>query len=375
MWHNHNNLWWRFFPRKELTRIYLSSALRSFGLSLISLFVPLYLYKELGFTLAQTLGFFIFYSVIFAIATPLAAKYCARFGVKHSVLLSVPFYLLFILALYLMPIFSTPLFIIATFLGMSLGFYWMGMHHIFHKASNPKHRGEEVGKRIGISILATVIGPLIGGFLIKYFGFAVVFTLCGGVLVLSTIVLFMSKEKHVKYHFSIKSVLDLHHWKNSLFFISKGSRIIADGVVWPLFIFFILDDYFSLGIIGSIIGGLTGMVAWLSGKYSDHIDKRKVAQIATVFDSVGWIFRALVVTPFHVFTTTIFSTFTQGIRDSPLSAIEYDKAKGDVTGYFVYKEIYLCLGRVLMLSFLLIADSFSGGLIMQAVINFATFLF
>ena len=144
--HHHNEHFWVHFPHKELTQIYISSAIRNFALSLISLFVPLYLFKELGYPLEQVMYFFIFYAAIFAVLTPMAAKFSARFGLKHSVLISVPLYLLFVLLLYFLPTYSIPLFIIAGLLGASQAFYWMGMHIVFKHASDHKHRGEEVGK-------------------------------------------------------------------------------------------------------------------------------------------------------------------------------------------------------------------------------------
>ena len=75
MHHHNEHLLWKFFPHKELTQVYISSAIRNFAISLISLFVPLYLYKELGFPIEQVLYFFMFYAVTFAILTPLAAKF------------------------------------------------------------------------------------------------------------------------------------------------------------------------------------------------------------------------------------------------------------------------------------------------------------
>lgn len=135
--------WRHLVPRKELTQVYLAMAIRSFAVSLTSLFVPLYLYKELGYTLEQTLLFFVFYSLIFAIFTPLAAKFCARYGVKHSVLLSVPFYLGYIILLQLLPVMKTPLILISSLLGISLALYWMGMNLVFQCVTDHKHRGSK----------------------------------------------------------------------------------------------------------------------------------------------------------------------------------------------------------------------------------------
>lgn len=374
MHHNHN-FWWRFFPHKELTQVYISSAVRSFAISLIGLFVPLYLYIDRGFSLEQTLYFFIFYAVIFAISTPFAAKFASRFGLKHSVLLGIPFYLVFVLLLYFLPVLNTPLYIIAAMLGLSQSFYWMGLHLVFTHASDHKHRGEEVGKRKGITIVATMFAPLLGGFLIKFSGFKIVFILASVLLFLSAFFLFLSKEDYVKYHFSLRSMLDKKHWENSLFFVARGTHVIAAGVVWPLFIFTILNDYFSLGLVGFILSAISALLVLFVGKYSDHTNKRKIIHWVAGFESLSWILRALVVKAWHVFAVTIFGAITLGIFEAPVGALEYDKARGHAAPYFVSREVFICLGRILLLVFVLMIDSLAGGLILNGFANLAVFLF
>ena len=205
MHHHNHHFWWRFFPHNELSRIYFSTAIRFFAISLISLFVPLYLYKEIGLSFQNTLYFYIFYSVIFAIMSPVAAKFASKYGIKHSVLISIPFYLIFILLLNFLSSYQIPLMLLAFFLGSSLAFYWIGMHLIFHNASHKNHRGEEFGKRAAVSILATLFGPILGGVLIKFMGFKFLFLLVAILLFISAIFLFMSKESHPNYHFSVRS--------------------------------------------------------------------------------------------------------------------------------------------------------------------------
>src|SRR3989344_7616815 len=370
-----HEFWWRFLPKRELTQVYLSGALRSFAISMIGLFIPLYLYTEQGFSLQQTLLFFVFYAVIFAIATPVAAKFVARYGPKHAILVSVPVYLLFFGLLYALYFISVPLYIIAAMLGVSQAFYWLGLHLVFHHASDRKHRGEEVGIQKSSSIVAGMFGPIIGGVSIHTVGFDLVFIIAGFFLLLSAVVLLQSDEEHVRYHFSVRSVLNKEHWRNSLFFVSQGCRVIADGVIWPLFVFVVLDNYFSLGVVGSLLAGISAVLIWLVGKYSDHYEKRKIILFVTPLESVSWWARALATSVGGIFGATIFGALTHGIREAPLGAMEYDKAKGDITAYFVSREIFICLGRILLLMVVLMTHSLAGGLVFQGIVNSASLLF
>ena len=372
----HNELWRYLASSKELTLVYISLAIRNFSLSLISLFVPLYLYNEIGYSLEETLMMFLFFSVMFAVSSPLAAKFSAKYGFKHSILLSTPFYILFILFLYLLPILKTPLIILAALMGISLAFFWVGMHPLFYFATDRKKRGEEFGKGKAIIVAAATAGPLIGGLLIKLVGFSLLFAIASVFLFISSIILFFSKDNHVKYSFSVKKVFNKDQWKNSLFFVSQGTEFMANGVLWPLFIFIILGSYLSLGIIGSILAGLTILISWTFGKFSDNTDKHKLITISSSFESLSWFLRSLVITPVQVFAATIFGAITNGARAIPVGALVYDKAtKEDVLGYFVNREIFICLGRILILSLVLMLGSLKSGLIFQGFSSLAALLF
>lgn len=372
---NHQQYWWRFFPKKELYQIYLSVALRSIAISLIGIFVPLYLFYEKGLGLEKTLLFFILYSVVFGISMPLAAKFSSRYGIRHSILMGIPLYLLFVALLYFLPNTTALLIIASSCLGASQAFYWMGMHLAFHHASHPKHRGEEVGMRSSVTVLSTMLGPFLGGILITWFGFGAVFALAAVLLFASGFLLLQSKENHVSYHFSLKSVLDKKHWKDSLFFVSRGTHIIADGVLWPLFIFFILGSYFSLGIVGSLMSLSSIFLFWGIGKYSDHGNRRRIIRWSSVFDSMIWIIITFVHTAMQVFGITILASLVRAAHESPTGALEYDKARGQVAAYFVNREIFICLGRILLLAIVLVTNNIADGFVVQAFANLAAWLF
>lgn len=372
---HHHEFWWRFFPKKELTQIYLSVALRGLAISMLGLFIPLYLYQELGISLNTTLIFFIFYSVIFAIFTPISAKFASLYGTKHTVLLSVPFYLAFVIGLYLLPKYPIPLIIVSSILGISQAFYWMGMHLAFHHASDHQHRGEEVGKQKAASIVATIAGPFLGGLLITFFGFPAVFLLASILLIIATFILFISGENHFHYKFSVRSVINKHNWRDSIFFVSRGTSVIAKGVIWPLFIFLTLKSYISLGIVGSLMSVVSAVLLLTMGKLSDHRDKRRIIRWVSGFETISWILRSMAATVGQVYGATIFGGITEGVRESPLGALEYDKANGDIVGYFVSREIFICLGRILLLTITIMTTSLAGSLVFEGFISLAALLF
>jgi len=371
----HHEHWWRFFPHEKLMQIYISLALRSLAISLIGLFVPLYLHNELGYSLEQTLSFYIIFAVVLAIAAPVAAKLVSKYGARHVILFSLPLYIIFISLLFLLSQFNINLAFIAAIAGVSVAFYWMGMHLIFYHASHHRHRGEEVGKRDSVAIAATVIGPLIGGGIITYFGFWLVFLLATILLLASGVSLLLSTEHYVCYDFSLRELIDRKNWRRALFFVSRGAKVMGLDVIWPLFAFIVVGGYFSLGILGATLSAVTAILIWLMGKYSDHTSKRKIVRRVIFLEPLAWIFRALAETTGQVFGATAFGAVSYGLLESPLGAMEYDQAKEKAGSYFVNREVFICLGRVLVLAVVLITGSLVSGLYFNAFSSLAALLF
>jgi len=359
-----------------MNQIYLSVALRSFALSLISLFVPMYLYSELGYSLQETLAFYIIFSVTLAVTSPFAAKFASKFGLKHSILLSVPFQVAYFYLLYQLASVSIPLGLIATLEGFALAFFWMGMHLEFRKISHRGHRGEEVGKRQAVMILATLVGPLVGGTMIKFVGFGVVFIIASIALLISAVFLFASKERHVKYHFSVKSLWSESYFKNSLFFTYRGIWVMANAVLWPLFIFITLNDYLSLGVIGTIAGLASAILSLVMGKVSDtKINKRGIIRFVAPIEAITWFFRGFLTTFMGFLGISVLQSIVYGARAAPMGALVYDQAKGNPVEFFITREIFISLGRVFVLSVILISVNYIPAFILVGLSSFAVFLF
>jgi hypothetical protein len=109
---HHDQLFHNHFFSNPLNQLYVSMAIRSFGISLVGLFIPVYLHVQLGYTLQQTLVYFISAGVFFALVTPLVAMMTHKIGIKHVIALSVPFYIATLFLLYFLQYAKVPLWII-----------------------------------------------------------------------------------------------------------------------------------------------------------------------------------------------------------------------------------------------------------------------
>lgn len=373
---HHDQLFHHHFLNKPLNQLYFSMAIRSFGISLIALFIPVYLHVSLNYSLNETLYYFIFGALVFSLFTPVAAIISRKIGLKHIILLSVPFYVTSLYLLFLLQTYAIPLWLIGAIGGVGSALFWFGFHYIFFLLSDKKQRGKEVGIRLSTSLVAAFIGPTLGGFLIQTFGFQSVFLLAGVALLVAALFLLLSSDIKTNYHFSFKSIFDIHSTNLALFYTSRGMIDTGAKVVWPLFIFYILQNYTSLGATQSLVTIGSIILIYLSGRWADHQSKRKIVRFFSFFEAFNWGIRSIITTITHVLGVTILGAFTSGIMSPALTAVEYDAGikKKDRAGYFVHREFFISLGRILLLLFVFYTQDFKLAVALMAALQFFVYI-
>jgi len=363
------------FLRTHLRQIYTFVGLHAFAASLIGLFVPLFLHIELGFSLSAVLVYFIVEKIALGVVTPIAAICAGRIGTKHTMLLSLPGTAITVGLLYVLTMQQIPLFLIAVISGSSISFLWFGLHTSFIFSSHKKHRGEEMGKRVGSGIVAGMFAPVVGGYVIAFSGFGSLFLFYILLLALSGVVLLYNGDYRPRYTFSITRLCRTVHWPYAVYYFARGMEISAGSILWPLFIYSILNNYISLGYVGFIISCTSGLLFYFVGKWSDQTKKRTVAHIIMPLHVLAWICRALVYLPVHVFFTSGFAGLVYGLS-SPLSSMQYDNAnKKYIYDYFIHRECFLTMGKVSVLLFVLLSQNFVGAFLWTGFAQIAILLF
>ncbi len=160
----------------NLQRAYFAVAGRTFAVSMIAIFEPLYLLNifrnhgiqyEISLVLVYFAVIFLFYGIL----SPFGARLAAKFGLKTVILVSVP--LLFAYYATLLYASEAPIFILLALVLqiIHMTLHWPAFHFFFAKAGSDAHRGREVSGLIMVSGLASLIGPPLGGLIISFLGF------------------------------------------------------------------------------------------------------------------------------------------------------------------------------------------------------------
>ena len=377
--HNHHYQFHHHFLDKPLNQLYISMAIRSFGISMIGLFIPIYLHIQLGYSLAQTFLYFIVLALVVAFASPVAGILSRKIGVKHIILLSTPLYMTALYLLYLLQTVHIPLTLIGVIGGLGSALFWFGFHYAFYIESDKKHRGQEVGTRLATSLMASFIGPILGGILIKQFGFSSVFVICAISLVIAALFLFISPDFKTNYHFSFKNVHKNYSHKIALFFLSRGMIDTGHKIAWPLFMFYILKSYVSLGMTQSVITLVSIGILFFAGKLADKHSKQKIARTFSLLEMCNWTVRSFIYSTWQVFAVTIWGGINSAFYHPAIMAIEYDHASSfkpkHRTSYFIQREFFISIGRVLILLLMLLIGDFSQILMVLGLLELVVFIF
>jgi len=337
-----------FLKNRELNELYLSIAIRSFTLSMISIFIPIFLLK-LNYSLVNIFIFYAILNAVHALFVIPATKISSKYGFKHSIFYSIPPLVVFYMALFTLEHFNWPIYLLAAIYGISNSLFWMGYHVDFSKFSDKKNRGKEIGITKGLSLISNIPGPAIGGLILTFFGFEVLFALVSVLLILSAVPLFFSKDLHEPISFSMKEIFKRYEIKDMLAFAGYGTESGISSVIWPIFIFFaILNNFTMVGLVSSLSTFFSIVFVFIVAEISD-IRRRLVLKIGSIMNTLIWIIRFFVKTAFQVFIIDSSYGVSQTLLYIPFDALSYDKAnKLNIVKFIMFREMMIQTGRVIL---------------------------
>jgi len=364
-----------YLKNREMNELYLSVAIRSFAISMIGVFVPIYL-LQIGYQLQEVFWFFIVVSLAQILLAIPSAHIASRFGFKHSILFSVLPLILSIAGFYYLEQFDWLYYFVAVLVGFAGDLYWISYHIDFSLFSDRDHRGREVGMAHIATLLFHVLGPIMGGYLLARTGFNILFASVSLLLVISAVPLFFTEDRHQPWKLSLRELFKKQSLKDAVVFMAHGVEIGAALIVWPIFIFYsVLNDYSALGFITSLSLFLSLVFTFAVGSVSDG-RKRLVLRIGTILNGLIWMGRYLVQTVFQVaFIDSLYGASQTLIR-IPFDAMTYDKAnKSDIVKYVVSREIAVHAGRIMLFGGLSLFVSMGGSLIIVGVVSLLYLIF
>lgn len=347
MHHLHLDLHKIHLIKSELEEVYLNLIIQSFAISLISIFIPIYLIK-LGYSLDQALIFIAVEYAVLSGFTPFSALLARNYGLKHMILYRTPLVLAFFIGLYSLNSINVPIYTIAVVGGIAHSMYWLSLHSLFAKYSNKIHRGLQAGKLVSFSRIASVLAPGMGGIIAFYFGFQTLFVIAILFLCASVVPLFFTGDMkpHVP-RFSFRKMASRSNLKMLAAFTLQGTVKIVGVVIWPVFIYFILKDVASVGFVGTITAVGSVVVTLYIGKLSDSMSRFFLLKIGGLLVAATFVMRMAATNFTRIFIISFIAGLAEIVIDIPLITMFYDKAnERNPIEVVVLRELGLGIGKV-----------------------------
>jgi len=353
-----------FFANKDINELYASMAIFNFGVSLISLYVPIFMYQR-GFTISNILMFFVIAAVYYVLFSIPSAKISSRFGVKHTMLASLPLLIVYYLCLnYLVP--GSVLFFILPAIASGHSVLFNIAYHLnFIEHADRDKTARQMTFITMFSSFSQFASPFVGALLIINYGFGGGFAIGSAIILVSMFPLFFSKDVHEPMSFSIK---DIWHYTTSkkhipmnLSFLGYAVASIIGRLIWPVFLIVILGTVKMVGGIVSLTTFFTLISMYFVAKLADKWDKEKLIKIGTIMHFFGWVFRIFVYSPFSVFSVDTYKNISLNIVQIPWCAKFYEIArKKNYFEFIVAREIMFNVSRILILPLLVLLIKYVG---------------
>ncbi|MDO8313612.1 MAG: MFS transporter, partial [Sideroxyarcus sp.] len=307
--------------RGEITELYIANTLREFGASMIGLYIPIYLYEVFDHQIVRVLFLFVLMHVLIILFSPIAAKLNGRFGVKHTMLLSVPFLNLHIFSLIQLQ--NDTLYIVPMIIGfaVAVSLYWVGLHTDFARNSGDARRGFNVGGFRAFMMLAALAGPFFGGLIIAQFGFQMLFLI---VIVLESVALlplFLSPDVHDPYdvHFmqELRSIFRKERWRDILAFFGEGFETKTAAYIWPIFLFTTLGGVTIAGGITSASLLIAMILGLFVGRFIDARGHASFLKLGAFGTALAWLARIFALTPASIFLVDSVAKLSANVYQVP----------------------------------------------------------
>ncbi len=349
-----------FFAHKltqQVRELYSSTLILNFAISAVTIFEPIFIYLlfidkyGLSKTLQLVLFFYLGVYLLYFLILPFGAKFARRFGFEHSIAVSTIFTASFYLSLFASSYDISWIFVSIIAYALWKMFYWPAYHSDFAYFSADGEQGRQISNLLVLESIVYIIGPLVGGLILQFSNFNVLFVLVSILMILSNIPMLITREQFEPADFSYfrayRRLFRRENLKKMFSFIGFGEELIV-LTIWPIFIYIVVKDFLSLGILTSISILVTTIIFLYIGKVTDNGDSKGLLRFGVTLYFFSWLLRLVTRNILGIFLVDAYSRISKQSISIPMTAITYKKAHDtSIMKTILFFEMSLVLGKII----------------------------
>ncbi len=323
---------------------------------LLNQFFPNFSHIEKGLFLIGV--YYLIFRTVALLTSITGARCSIKYGYQRGLFLGAVLYgFLIIILTYSL---NNPhlVFLAAIFHGLHTSVYWSARHTVISKFFNKSKMAKSLGLIRFLQRLASVIAPVVGALVISWFGYQYLFL---AALVFVFLLIVISLQLEVGKERDRIGLKEFFAWLKEKRFgkllLTVAGRYMNDINIslWPLYVFLLLGDIKSVGILYSISLFVAMVISLFAGGILDKQKTKKPYFFSGSILSGLWLCRMLVFNPLTIAladtTHRIFSSFHWLFYDK----VFVSRGKGkEALSYFVYREITIAAAAIIFWSLFLI---------------------
>lgn len=339
---------------RELRELYASLFIRFLAVSMIDVFTPIY-FLTLGYSLYEVVIYWVFFLALASALCVPAREITRRIGAKHTLLLGVPFRILFFALLFLMIDNTAPIMLYAVVDGIAMALFWYPINLDFASSFHEKKGSSEVSYFYLAPGIGKVIAPAIGAGILLLAGFQTLFLVVMALVLISVIPLFMSREIGL-------GVKD--RWESAFTTRSAGyfAASAVDGMftmlfsfAWPVFIFMMFSDTTLLGIATTVAFLPVLLSTVITSAVSKKGFERHSLKIGAVVSAASWMAAGFISNQFDVIALSFTAGLAAIVVSIPLQRYVFTSIRRQsIEGGILVREAGIAAGKIVPLLILLL---------------------
>lgn len=346
--------------KKNIDEIVIHNTIETFALSLISIFIPIFLYNS-NYLLSQIYIFYIIYFLSFSFFSFFSHK-LIKLGFKKILALRPISLIIFFIWMYSLNNFPDTLNYLGLYIGIISAFYWVIFHCFFAVKTNDSNSLERVGVLFSIPKILTLFSPVIGGLIINYFGFNPLFILVSIILFLSLIPLIKMKNFELDLDFNLKTLFNKSFIKYFFGFIAEGIYGAVFTIIFPLFVYLYLGKTLEVGFLSFFIS-LAGIIAPLMISKACEHKTSKFIKTFSIIEGVLFLLVLFIKTSISAFLLSFIISIFANFWMLPFYSRLYRHSKQnnsrDLMEFMTMKEVMLSIGRALVFIIIFFFNDFN----------------